>query len=139
MDLLLPPQDSHFPLHVLQHSRPGRKIDSFHYRSYDHDKRFCLLKCLKRRGKRFLSQTVKLLITVGKPYREASQDTMRRCIKTLFLDKKILKDLTPRSFRSASTSNAIMLNVHDDKILKKKCWKSEKTYRRCYENALWTR
>ena len=39
------------PNHVLKHSKPGTKLDSFHYRAY-HNKKLCVVDCLKEYLKR---------------------------------------------------------------------------------------
>ena len=39
------------PNHVLKHSKPGKKLNSFHYRAY-HNKTLCAVDCLKEYLKR---------------------------------------------------------------------------------------
>ena len=53
------------PNYVLKHSKPGGKLDSFHYRAY-HKKRLCVVDCLKeylkRRNTKVQTHTKALLI-----------------------------------------------------------------------------
>ena len=69
------------PNHVLKHSKPGKKLDSFHYRAY-HNKRFCVVDCLKEylkcRSTKVQTDTKALFIRYGKLFREAAIDSMRR-------------------------------------------------------------
>ena len=64
---------SFFPSHVLKHSKPGKKLGSFHYRAYPYDNKLCVIECLeeyiKRRQGRVNSETVHLFITLDKPYK----------------------------------------------------------------------
>ena len=39
------------PNHVFKHSKPGKELDSFHYRAY-HNKKCCVVDCLKEYLKR---------------------------------------------------------------------------------------
>ena len=54
------------PNHVLIHSKPGKKLDSFHNRAY-HNKRLCVLDCLKEylkfRSTKVQTDTKALFIT----------------------------------------------------------------------------
>ena len=58
------------PNPVLKHSKPEKKLDSFHYRAY-HDKKLCVVDCLKqylkRRHTKVQTDTKALFITYGKP------------------------------------------------------------------------
>ena len=69
------------PNHVLKHSKPGEKLDSFYYRAY-HNKRLCLVDCLKeylrRSNTEAQTDTKALFITCGKLFRAAAIDSVRR-------------------------------------------------------------
>ena len=69
------------PNHVLKHSKPVKKLNSFHYRAY-HNKKFhvvdCLKEYLKGRNTKVQAYTKALFITYGKPFRTAAIDSMRR-------------------------------------------------------------
>ena len=118
------------PSHVLKHSNENRKQDIFEYRAY-HDKKLCVIACLRaylaRRNTRVQSHCKKLLITHKKPYHEASIDTLRRWVKTLFNNIGIF-NFSAHSCRSASTSKALAIGIDIDEILKKGCWSNEKTF-----------
>ena len=59
-------------------------------------------------------------------FREAVIDLMRRWVKDLFIETSILKEYTPHTCRSATTSKASQLNVDIAEILKQDCWKMPK-------------
>ena len=69
------------PNHVLKHSKPVKKLNSFHYRAY-HNKKLhvvdCLKEYLKGRNTKVQAYTKALFITYGKPFRTAAIDSMRR-------------------------------------------------------------
>ena len=113
------------PIHVLKHSKPGKKLDSFHYRAY-HNKTLCVVDCLKKYLKRCNAKeqtdTKALFITYGKPFRAAATGSISGWLKELFIETSILKEYTRRTCRSAATSKASQLNVDIAKILKQGCW-----------------
>ena len=115
------------PNNVLKHSKPGKELDSCHYRAY-HDKKLyvvdCLKSYLKRRSTKVQTDTKALFITYGKPFRAAAIDSMRRWVKDLFIETSILKEYTPHTCRSAATSKVSQLNVDIAEILKQGCWKN---------------
>ena len=127
------------PNHVLEPSKSGKKLDSFHYRAY-HNKRLCVVDCLKeylkRRSTKVQTDTKSLLITYGKPFRAAAIDTMRRWVKDLFIETSILKECTPHTCRSAATSRASKLNVNIAEILKQSCWRNAKTFFNFYKKDI---
>ena len=65
------------PNHVLKHSKPGTKLDSFHYRAY-HNRKLCVVDCLKEyldcRRTKAQADTKALFITYDKPFRAAAID-----------------------------------------------------------------
>ena len=54
------------PNHVFKHSKPGKELDSFHYRAY-HNKKCCVVDCLKEylkcRSMKVQTDTKALFIT----------------------------------------------------------------------------
>ena len=127
------------PQHVLKHSRRGNKLDTFTYRAYNANEKLCTLACLKeyikRRTHRVNESCDRLLITYGKPFRMASPDTIRRWIKDLFTKCNIY-DFSAHSCRSASTSKAATTSINIEDILKKGCWKNEKTFQKFYNKEI---
>ena len=118
------------PNHVLKHSKPGKKLDIFHYRAY-HNKKLCVVDCLKeylkRRSTKVQTDTKALFITYGKTFGAAAIDSMRRRVKNLFIETSILKEYAPHTCRSAATNKASQLYVNIAEILKQGCWKNAKT------------
>ena len=108
------------PTKVLKHSRKGKTLDKFEYRSYP-DKKLCIISCLREylpsRDEHVDLNTDQLIITLKKPFKGASIDTMRRWVKDIFIISNIV-DFFPHSCRAASTSNAKNLEVNIDEKLK---------------------
>ena len=70
-----------------------------------------------------LGDTDELIITFGKPYHPASEDTIARWIKDLMRISGVATDIfKPHSCRSASTSKAHITGVSIDNILKCGQW-----------------
>ena len=90
------------PNHVLKHSKPGKKLDSFHYRAY-HNKKLCVVDCLKeylkRRSTKVQADIKALFITYGKRFRAAAINSVRRWVKDLFIETFILKEYIPHTCR----------------------------------------
>ena len=88
------------PNHILKHSKPGKKLDSFHYRAYQ-NRRLCVVDCLKeylkRRSTKVQTDTKALFITYREPFRAAAIDSMRRWVKDLFIETSILEECTPHT------------------------------------------
>ena len=127
------------PAKVLKHSKKGRKLDSFCYKAYDDEKILCVVEVvkeyLKRRKHKVDSSILPLLISLSKPYRGISTDTIRRWVKDLFSECNIF-DFSAHSCRSASTSKAKELGVEIDTIMKKACWKNSKTFYHHYQKDI---
>ena len=67
--------------HVVKHSKPGKKLDSFHCMAC-HNKKLCVADCLneywKRRSTKEQTDTKALFITYAKLSRAATIDSKRR-------------------------------------------------------------
>ena len=126
------------PSHVLKHSRQNRKQDIFEYRAYP-DKTLCVIDCLNtyidRRKDRASEVMKRLFLTIKKPFKEASKDTLRGWVRKLFIISGIF-DFSPHSCRSASSSKANSIGIDMDDILKKGCWSNVKTFYKYYEKEI---
>ena len=120
------------PNKVLKHSKQGRKLDQFTYRSFP-QKELCVVDTLQeyltRRKLRVDCNIKKLFVTLKAPYHEACIDTLRRWYD-FFSGSQLLKNFTPHSCRAAATSKAKKLNVNMEDILKRHCWKNMKTFKK---------
>ena len=94
------------PNHVFKHSKPGRKLDRFHFRA-NHSKHLCVVGCLKEYLKNYSikvqTDNKALFITYDKPFRAAAIDSMRRWLKYFSAEMSILKEHTLHTCRSAAT------------------------------------
>ena len=114
---------------VLKHSKPGRKLGQFTYRSFP-QKELCVVDTLQEyltRRKLRVDCNIKLLfIALKAPYHEASIDK----IYDLFSGLQLLKNFMLHSCRAAATSKVKKLNVNVEDILKQGCWKNMKTFKK---------
>ena len=108
---------TYLPNYVPKHSKPGKKLDSLHYRAYC-NKKLCAADCLKEYLKR---HNTKVQNDAKALFRAAAIDSMKRWVKELFIETSILKEYTPHTCRSAVTSKASQLNVDIAEILKQGC------------------
>lgn len=85
------------------------------FRAYGNEK-LCILDCLteylRRREEKVYEYVTKLTIPYCKPYKIASDDTIKRWIKELFQTCSIV-GFTAHTYRSASTSKAVTLKIED--------------------------
>lgn len=126
------------PTAVVKQSREGTPLDKFEYRAYSDDK-LCVIACLQEyisRRKQYKNlYSDQLIITLKKPYKGASVDTMRRWIKKVFVKNNIV-DFSPHSCRAASTSKAKSLDVNIEDIIAKGCWKNRKNFFKYYDKEI---
>ena len=75
------------PTEVHKHSRKGKPLDKVEYRAHE-DKTLYVIACLKeyisRRNKHKRWIIDQLIITFRKPFKGASIDATRRCMKDIF-------------------------------------------------------
>ena len=113
--------------------------DKFEYRAYDEDKTLYVTACLKeyisRRNKHEGLTTHQLIITLRKPFKGDSIDTMRRWIKGIFIENKIVNFFS-HSCREASSSKAKRIDIIIDKIIKRGCWKNRKNFFIFYDKEI---
>ena len=93
---------------VLKHSGKGKLLDKFEY-MWCEDKTLCVIACLKeytsRRNKHEGLTADQLIITLRRPFKEASTNTMTKWIKDFFTVNNIA-NFSPHSCRVASSSIA---------------------------------
>ena len=107
------------PTEVLKHSRKGKPLDKFEYRSYT-DNKLCIISCLReyftRQDKHVGLDTGQLINILKKPFKGASTDTTRRWVKDIFILNNT--DFSPHSCQTVSTSKVKNMEVNIDEILK---------------------
>ena len=104
---------------VLKHSRKGKPLDKFEYRSYT-DKKLCIISCLREyltvRDKHVGFNTDQLIIILKKPFKGASIDTMRRWVKDIFILNNIV-NFSPDSCRETSKSKAKNMMRYSNEVV----------------------
>ena len=109
------------PTVVLKHSRKGKLLDKFEYRLHE-DKTLCVIVCLKeytsRRSKHEGFTTDHPIIILRKRFKEASINTMTKCIRDIFTVNNIV-NFSHRSSRVASSSIAKHIDVNINEIIKR--------------------
>ena len=82
------------PNKTLKHSTPGRPLECLSYKRFMENTNLCVVHCAEEylKGRKLLvyGDTHKLLITYGKPHREASSDTVSRWIKMNYLTQGLI-------------------------------------------------
>ena len=126
------------PTAVLKHSKKDKPLGKFEYRAYE-DKTLCVMACLKeyiyRLNKHEMLATDHLIIIYRKIFKGASIDTMRRCIKDVFIVNDIA-NVSPYSCRVASSSKAKRIDVNIDEIIRRGCWKNRKNFFKYYDKEI---
>ena len=126
------------PTEVLKHSKKGKPLGKFEYRAYE-DKTLCVIACLKEyiytRNKHEMLTTDHLIITYRKIFKGASIDTMRRCIKDVFIVNDIV-NFSQYSCRVASSSKTKRTDVNMDEIIRRGCWKNRKNFFKYYDKEI---
>ena len=59
--------------------------------------------------------------------------TLRRCIKEIFPETNLIKNVTQHSCRFASTTKAFNMSLDILDILRKACWSNAKTFLQHYK------
>ena len=127
------------PEHVKQ-SRPGYQPPSIILKAYPEDYKLCVFTHMKQ----YLKQTkplrgseTGLFITLVKPFKHVSRDTISRWIRSVMKDAGV--DVTifkPHSTRAASTSKAKAVAVPIEEILKTAGWSSSRCFDRFYNKPV---
>ena len=127
------------PEHVKQ-SRPGYQPPSIILKAYPADRRLCVFRHMKKylkRTKPSRGSETRPFISVVKPFKPVSRDTISRWIRLVMRDASV--DITifkPRSTRAAATSKAKAVSVPIDEILKTAGWSSSRSFDRYYDKPV---
>jgi hypothetical protein len=117
---------------LLKTSRPGKHLTSVEFKSYTLDRNLCPVAHISEYIKRtelLRGNQHKLFISVQKPYKEVSADTISRWLKTtLALVGIDIAKFGAHSTRSASTSAAKAMNIPIDIIIQNAGWSQETTF-----------
>ena len=110
------------------------------FRSFDSDKRLCVVKLLEAYIKRTIplrKGTKQLLISHKAPHGPASKDTISRWIKQTMkaagIDTTVFK---PHGTRGAATSAAKTANVPIQEIMNTAGWHSDSTFAKSYDRPI---
>lgn len=125
---------------LLKHSRKGVHQAPIEFKSYVHNENLCIVKCLKAyidRTATIRGEETKLLISIQKPHKHVSKDTIARWIKKVLemagIDPSVY---TAHSTRAASTSYASNIGLSVTTILGAAGWSNESTFAKYYKKAL---
>ena len=129
------------PNKTLKHSKLTRPLQPLIYNTYKKNIKLCLANCFLSFldwQKLVVNDDIKeLVISYGKLRWPVANDTLSRCIKDeLKLSGIDIKIFTAHGFRSASVSKAKANGIGIIKIRKKRCWKSESTFKNFYDKDL---
>ena len=129
------------PNKVQKQSRPGKQISPIIYHRYPHNQNLCVVNCMeeyiKRRNLLVNDNVAQLFITINKPHKPASNNTIARWIKQELsaagIDTSVYK---AHSCRSASSSKAKEVGIPYTQILKRGGWSSDSTFKRFYDKNI---
>lgn len=124
----------------LKQTKPGKHIKELEFPAYPTEPNLCVVQLVKEyitRTKPLRDKITVLFITVAKPHRVASKDTISRWIKTtLGLAGIDLTRFKPHSVRSASSSSAAQAKVPVETILKTAGWSTQCTFAKFYNKPM---
>lgn len=125
----------------VKQTRPGTHVAPIVFNSYTHDKKLCIIQHIKE----YLQRTEKkrpptckqLLISLLKPHRPVSTDTIARWCKQFLASAGVdTKKFKAHSTRAASTSHLASNNIEVSSILKAVGWSNERTFQTFYHKQL---
>ena len=129
------------PEHVKQ-SRPGYKPPSIMLKAYPADQKLCVFSHMKEyltRTRPLRGSVTGVFITLVKPYKHVSRDTISRWICSVTKDAGVdVTQFKPHSTRAASTSKAKAAAAPIQEILKTAGWSSSRCFDRCYNKPVQT-
>ena len=129
------------PNKTLKYTNTSRPLVPLIYQRYTANNKLCIVECVNSylgvREKLVDAYVMEFIITYGKPLKPASSDTISRWIKDEFGKAVINMNVyTAHSCRAASTSKTRDNGVSVTEILKRRCWKSESTFRAFYSRDI---
>lgn len=124
--------DSEVVIFIFEHLKVRRNRPSFTCKfNRFSDPDLCVVQCLKKLIQ-LSPSTSKLFVSVRKPHKQVTSDTISRWVKCVMnkagIDTAVF---TAHSTRSASTSTAVA-GIGIDDVLKLADWSSEKTFKKFY-------
>ena len=124
---------------ILKTSGPKNHIGEIKFHAYPTDLIICPLNCLRQyleATKQHRGTITSLFITLNKPFKAPSKDTLVRWVKQTLTDADINTNIfSPHSTRSASNSKARTC-VPLKTILETGGWRSNKTFARFYDKPI---
>ena len=129
------------PNKLQKQTRPGKQISPIVYHRYPHNQNLCVVHCMEEyieRRKLIVDDDIaQLLITVGKPHKPATSNTVARWIKQELSDAGIdTSTYKAHSCRSASSSKAKEIGIPYTEILKRGGWSGDSTFKRFYDKSI---
>ena len=124
---------------IIKTTSPGHHVNALSFSAYAPDRRLCVIRTLTQyltvteplRGTETL-----LFVTIKKPHRPVSRDTLRRWVKDVLKASGIdIEMFTPHSTRAASTSKASQF-VPLKTILETATWSSVSTFTKYYKKPV---
>lgn len=125
---------------LLKQTRPGYKNPEITLKAYAPDRRLCIFTYLNEyleRTKALRTDDTALFVTLHKPHRKASKDTLGRWVKTVMTKAGIdISVFAPHSFRGASTSAAKRGGATTKEIMDNAGWTGDSVFRKYYDRPV---
>ena len=124
----------------LKQGRPGYKPETIKLKAYPVDRRLCVYTYMKAyldKTENVRGSTTQLFLTLKKPYKGVSRDTISRWLKNVLRLSGIdITHFKPGSTRAASTSKASQEGASIDELLKAAGWSNESTFVKYYKKQV---
>ena len=116
-------------------------MDCIEYDAFPKNRKLCIVDCTKeyvlQRSAKVDETVTSFIITHGKPYWSASDDTISRWTREILALAGVDTDVfTPHSCRSASTSKAKAVGVCRSDMMKKAGWSRDSTFKKFYDKDI---
>ncbi len=125
---------------LLKTSAPNRHLTHIEFLAYPQDPKLCVINCLNaylKRTKPHRCGTLQLFLSIQKPFKAVSCDTISRWLKSVLdmagIDTAIF---TAHSTRTASTSCAKAKGLPSHVIMEAAGWHSESTFAKFYNKCI---
>lgn len=124
----------------LKQGRPGYKPEKIELRTFNEDRRICIYSYLKEylfRTEELRNEIKEVFITIKKPHRKVSRDTVSRWIKTVLRLSGInVGQFKPGSTRAAAVSKAKSTGANIEEILRAGGWSRQSTFAKFYKKPI---
>ena len=124
--------------HLLKQSKPGKHLSPLLLKSYEKDRRSCVVTVFQEYIKRteHLRADEKLLISTQSPHKSVSKATVSRWIRSFLKCAGVLEHYAPHSIRTAAASSAKCRGIPIGDLLRTAGWSNASTFAKYYDKNI---